>query len=54
MTDYELITPSGYCGFKMNQKRDPDNNKVMLVAAHDCANYGVMLSVLFYKTDWEE
>ena len=38
----------------MNQQRDENNGKVMLVAAHDCANYGVQLSVLFMRTDWND
>ena len=53
MENYELETPDGYCGFKVSQKRDEENQKVMMLAAHNCDTFGVSLTILVLKEDWE-
>lgn len=52
--NFELLTPSGYCGFRLNQEMDAELNMYKTVAVHNCNNYGVSLTLYLKPGDFEE
>lgn len=52
--DFELLTPSGFCGFRLNQELDAETNMFKTVAVHNCKNYGVSLTIYLKPDDYEK
>lgn len=52
--NFDVLTPPGYCGFRLAQELDADTNMLSTVAVHNCLNYGVALTLYLRPGDFEE
>ena len=51
--DFDIDVPSGYCGFRWLEEMNDELQRYETVAAHNCRNYGVNLTIYIRPQDWD-
>ena len=54
VTDFEVLSRPGFCGFRLREIFDEDMQRFVTVAAHNCQGYGVNLTLYMLPVDWDK
>lgn len=54
MSNYDIGSKPGYCGFRLREVWDEKYEAYKSVAAHNCASYAVDVTLYMMPADWDK